>query len=148
MAAAVVPPTTVTLPYTLQHPINPKNALARPLLWLDVFGPGGLVRAQGIVDSGADRTSFPLPYGALLGYGSDVEEKDGRQAGGGMTYYEPKPGKVCHAQLPGDPHGPFPIQPIFVVGAQMILWGRLDFFRAWGVAFSETAQQFTIVRSA
>jgi hypothetical protein len=36
------------------------------------------------------------------------------------------------------------LNPSFVVGAQMVLWGRRDFMTFFDVAFQETQQRFTI----
>lgn len=120
--------------------------MARPFLWLDLVGPNGSVRTQGIVDSGADFSCLPYGYASLLGYQpADLTELQGTQVQGAMTLY--RAATPIRALLPGDmPRNTFELHPNFVENADMILWGRLDFFRVFSVVFTETMQQFTLVR--
>jgi hypothetical protein len=136
----------ITLPYQ-RHAFNQEDALARPFLWLDLTGPGGSVRTQGIIDSGADFSCLPYGYAELLGYGAaDLAPFQGSQVQGEMTFY--RANVTTRALLPGDTADrAFDLAPNFVKNAEMILWGRLDFFRAWGIAFDERGQRFTLVRA-
>lgn len=118
---------------------------ARPYLILDVQGPAGATRVDGVVDSGADISSLPYEYAAALGYQpADLEESTGTQASGTITYHRAAAPLV--AWLPAAQMWAFALHPSFVEGAEMALWGRADFFRAWHVSISEPSQQFRIVR--
>lgn len=135
----------ITLPYQ-RHALNQADALYRPFLWLDLTGPGGQARVQGIVDSGADFSCLPLGYAQILGYPPEsLQEFQGSQVQGAMTFYRAT--QPLSALLPSDSQdGAFQLHPNFVANAEMILWGRLDFFQTWGVGFSEPAKQFTLMR--
>ena len=50
------------------------------------------------------------------------------------------------AYLPDDPETRFELHPSFVGGTKAILWGRLDFMRAWLVLISQPREAFTIAK--
>jgi hypothetical protein len=97
-----------------------------------------------LVDSGADLSCLPYGYAELLGYDDgDLTEYQGTQAQGAMSMY--RAAIPIEAQLPGDTR-PFELHPSFIANGEMVLWGRLDLFRVFNVSFSETAQNFALIR--
>ena len=98
---------------------------------------------MGLVDSGADLTCLDLGFAALMGYtGQDLEEEQGVQAGGTMQLWKAK--QPSRAIIVGLPQPVFDLWPTFVQGNQTPLWGRADFFRAFGIGFDESNQRFSL----
>lgn len=130
----MAPPLELSLPY-MPGPDGAK----RPYLWLEVAG----LDVRGLIDTGADRSVFPLPYASALGYDSStLTLAQGQQVQGKMDIWIAT--KPVQAAVSGAPAGfEFPLQPIFVGGALNILWGRDDFLRSWDIALSEARQRFT-----
>jgi hypothetical protein len=53
----------------------------------------------------------------------------------------------CSARVVGIQGHDFQLTPVFVPGAAVPpLWGRVDFFMAFGVSFAEPSQTFTLTR--
>ncbi len=100
-------------------------------------------RILGIVDSGADTSSFPFGYASLMGYTPQtlVPETFGQAGGTGTAFRAQQP---CTAYVPEIPQVVVSMTPSFIPGAQMVLWGRKDFMTYFDVAFQETQQRFTI----
>jgi len=98
------------------------------------------------VDSGADFSCLPYGYVSLLGYQlHDLTPFQGSQVQGSMTFY--RADAPIRALLPGDMEDrAFELHPNFVQNAEMILWGRLDFFQVFTVVINEPAQQLILVR--
>lgn len=98
---------------------------------------------MGLLDSGADTTSFPMGYAHLMGYTAAMLEVQqiGQVAGTVNAFKAMQP---CTAVVPEMPHISVPIKPLFVPGAQMVLWGRCDFMAAFDVILQEKSQTFTI----
>jgi hypothetical protein len=97
----------------------------------------------GIVDSGADTTSFPIEYAQLMGYTpATLETETFSQAAGTASGYRAT--LPCTAVVPEVPGTVVSMTPSFVPGAQMVLWGRTDFMRVFDVHISESNQHFTI----
>jgi hypothetical protein len=118
--------------------------LPRPYLVMNVTGINGRSGGvMGIVDSGADTTTFPFEYASLMGYSPATltQETFTQAAGNGVGY---RATQQCTAVVPEIPLKVVQMMPSFIQGAQMVLRGRTDFMRAFEVAFHETQQRFTI----
>jgi hypothetical protein len=118
----------------------------RPYLVLHVTGLNGESGdIIGIVDSGADITSLPLDYASLMGYAAADLRSESVEGVGGATsaFHATKP---VLASVAGLDDSPFDLNPCFVDGNDMVLWGRSDFFKQFIVAFNENEQNFTIIR--
>lgn len=72
------------------------------------------------------------------------EEQVATAGGTASVYVADEPIEAYVVGLPGIP---FELWPSFGAENQMVLWGRHDFFKAFGVYFDETAQQVTLVRA-
>ena len=98
---------------------------------------------MGIVDSGADTTSLPFGYATLLGYSTaTLKEETFTQAGGTGTGYVAQ--QPCTAIVPEIPGTVIQLFPQFILGGQMVLWGRSDFMALFDVTIQESQQSFTI----
>ena len=118
---------------------------ARPYLVMVVTGINGQSGpVLGIVDSGADTSSFPYEYATLLGYtGATLKDEDFIQAGGvGKAYRATQTSTAVVQGLEGGPS--VLMTPSFIRGGQWVLWGRTDFMRVFNVGFFESQQVFTI----
>lgn len=117
----------------------------RPYLVLHVTGPGGAKGPiVGLIDSGADGTVLPLGYASLLGYGrSDLVAEPGAQVGGSVTMLRAQ--KPCDAVVPEMPDLGFEINPSFVNGCQIALWGREDLMQRFDVRIMERKKQFALI---
>lgn len=106
-----------------------------------INGRSGVV--AGIVDTGADSSSFPFEYAQLMGYSTAtlVPETFGQAGGTGNGYLATQP---CTAVVPEIPGTVVSMTPSFIPGSGMVLWGRTDFMMAFDVTISESSQQFTI----
>lgn len=116
----------------------------RPYLVMEVTGINGSKGAvMGIVDSGADTTCLPFGYASLMGYDSTllVEESFTQASGSGVAYRATKP---CVARVPEIPDVEIEIFPQFIQGADMVLWGRMDFMKVFEVTIREAMQTFVI----
>jgi hypothetical protein len=111
-----------------------------------VTAPSGLSGdIVGVVDSGADSTSLPAGFAALMGYDpSELVYAQGEGAGGAIDTWRAQ--RPCLAYVVGLDQYTFEFWPSFVAGGQDVLWGRADFFRAFGVMVEEEKQQFTLFR--
>jgi hypothetical protein len=106
-----------------------------------INGRSGLV--PGIVDTGADTSSFPFDYAQLMGYTTaTLVPETFAQAGGSGNGYRAT--QACSAVVPEVPGTVVSMMPSFVPGSPMVLWGRTDFMQVFDVAISESSQQFTI----
>ena len=116
----------------------------RPYLVLALTGINGQSgRVPGLVDTGADGTSLPLGYASLMGYtpATLAVETFGQADGTAQGYRALQPSR---ARVPEIPDIEWEISPMFASGAQIPLWGRVDFMRQFNVGIFETAQHFTI----
>ena len=116
----------------------------RPYLVMHLHGINGKSGpVWGLIDSGADRTSLPWEFAALMGYEpEDLQREPCVQAGGTtFAYMATKP---CTAVVPEIPDVPVSFNPTFIQGAQIILWGRQDVMRSFDVTIMETQQRFSI----
>jgi hypothetical protein len=97
----------------------------------------------GLVDSGADTTSFPLGYASLMGYSAATltQQPSVGVAGATNSYLATVP---CSMFVVGLPAVVIPITPTFVPGSQLVLWGRQDFMARFDVTVMEKQQQFSI----
>jgi hypothetical protein len=135
----------VKQPFSIAYRPFVDGDLPRPYLMMYVQGADGRGRTvTGIVDSGADSTSFPFDYAALFGYdATSLREEAFIHAGGaGIAYMALHP---CKAHVPEIPDVVFDIYPQFIRGAQMVLWGRRDFMRTFDVTIQEADQRFIVV---
>lgn len=95
------------------------------------------------MDSGADNTSLPLGFAALMGYdGATLRRQDGQGAGGTINTWVAQ--QSSQAEVPGWDGSGYEILPTFLEGGQMALWGRTDFFQRFDVAFHERRQAFVL----
>ena len=130
--------------YTLPYRDPYKNGLLRPWLSLQLTGINRRTgRVWGLIDSGADKTSLPLDYAALMGYtAAHLEQTDvGVADGSVVSCWAAKTPAIAY--LPGLATYKFEIYPTFMRG-DAVLWGRLDFFRAFVVTLDENAQAFAL----
>lgn len=119
----------------------------RPILILHVTGPTGAQGdIAGLVDSGADGTVLPAGYAPLMGYTpADVSPQQGAGAGGSVTMHQAtRSSKAFIAELP---ELVFELNPCFVQGCQIALWGRKDLMRQFDVNIMERRKQFSLTRS-
>ena len=118
--------------------------LARPILVMQVTGINGRSgMVPGIVDSGADTSSFPFDYAQLMGYGTTtLVTETFEQAGGSGNGYRALRART--AVVPEIPGTVVSMTPSFIPGSGVVLWGRTDFMMAFDVTVSESNQQFTI----
>jgi len=130
--------------YTLAYSDAFGNGV-RPYLALTVTGINGRSgRIVGLIDSGADKTSLPMGYAGLMGYGVRDLTAGSVGVADGSTV------SVWHASAPsqafisGLPDPVFDLLPTFVPGIPPVLFGREDFFQTFGVAFNEVRRQFTL----
>lgn len=128
-----------TLPYS-----DAFGTGARPYLVLHVTAPSGKSgNIWGLIDSGADATSLPLGFASLMGYRpTDLDQREAQQVSGKIDVWVPR--EPCRAELVGLPDYSFDLTPTFVDGSTHALWGRADFFSAFGVEFDETARCFIL----
>ena len=97
----------------------------------------------GIVDSGADTSAFPFGFAALMGYTREtLETQTFAQAGGTGNAFRAK--QPCIAQVPELPGITMELRPSFIVGAQMVLWGRNDFMTYFDVTFQQRDEKFIL----
>ncbi len=119
----------------------------RPFLVLTVTGPSGATGSiAGLIDTGADGTVLPTGYAPLMGYSpADIAAEQGAGVGGSVTMHQAtRPSK---ATIPEIPEFEFEINPCFVEGCQVALWGRKDLLRHFDVMIMERSQQFSLTRS-
>jgi hypothetical protein len=97
----------------------------------------------GLVDSGADTTSFPFGYASLMGYSLATlrQQSSVGVAGATASYVAQAP---CSMLVPEIPAVVVQIYPAFVPGSQLVLWGRQDFMARFDVAMMEKQQRFSI----
>jgi hypothetical protein len=118
----------------------------RPFLVLHVMGINGHSGViPGLIDSGADNTVLPAGYAPLMGYtGADLDTVQGGQVAGSVTLRNAtKPSK---AFVPEIPSLVFEINPCFVHGCQVALWGRADLMQQFDVTIMERKKQFSLVQ--
>jgi hypothetical protein len=116
----------------------------RPYLIMVVTGANGRSGpVMGLVDSGADTTSFPFGYASLMGYSTTTltEETFLQAAGTGSAYRALAPSS---AHVPEIPDVEIEMYPQFVRGAQLVLWGRRDFMTRFDVTIQESQKAFII----
>jgi len=121
----------------------------RPFLVLTVIGPGGNRRGSiaGLIDSGADGTVLPAGYASLMGYlAPDLVAEQGAQVGGSVTMWRAE--RSSRAFIPEIPQLVFDIDPSFVHGCQIALWGRKDLLHHFDVHIMERRKQFAVTPSA
>jgi hypothetical protein len=90
----------------------------------------------GLIDTGADGTVLPAGYAPLMGYSpADIATRQGAGVGGSVTMHQAtKPSK---AVIPEIPDFEFEINPCFVEGCQIALWGRKDLMQHFDVHIME-----------
>lgn len=117
----------------------------RPYLVLVVTGLDGRFQPLvGLVDTGADTTSFPFAFAGLLGYDTTTlsPPRDFGHAGGvGSSYSALVP---CTAAVPQVPNRTFELNLQFVDGGQFFLWGRSDFMAAFDVTIRQSRLEFSL----
>jgi hypothetical protein len=116
----------------------------RPYLWLTLTGPrdGQEIAIQGLVDTGADRSVFPIEYVEELGYKvDDLVPVELGQVEGSLSAWEAQ--KPCEAFVRGLESIKFEIQPLFA-GNLDALWGRADLMMTYTVSVSERAQELSL----
>lgn len=98
---------------------------------------------MGLVDSGADTTSFPFGYASLMGYTPATlnPQMSFGVAGSTTSYLAKEPSSMF---VPEVEKIVIDIRPLFIPGSQMVLWGRDDFMMRFDVAIREKAQEFSI----
>ncbi len=113
----------------------------RPYLWLQVTGPeGNSLPIRGLIDTGADRSSLPAEYAALLRLDpSDVAIETGQQVSGTFSVWTWP--TTLQAFVIGQPEYAFEIHPTFTPGSLTGLWGRSDFLRLWNFVLDEGNQR-------
>ncbi|HEV2944374.1 MAG TPA: hypothetical protein VGX26_04600 [Solirubrobacteraceae bacterium] len=119
----------------------------RPFLILNVTGPGGAKGPiAGLIDTGADGTVLPAGYAPLMGYSpADIAAQQGAGVGGSVTMHQAtKPSK---AVIPEIPDFEFEINPCFVEGCQIALWGRKDLMQHFDVKIMERKKQFALTQA-
>lgn len=98
---------------------------------------------MGLVDPGADTTSFPLGYASLMGYTPQmlIPQTTMQVAGTTTTFLAQQPSTMY---VPEIPDVVIETTPLFVPGSQLVLWGRCDFMARFDVAVIERRQIFTL----
>jgi Retroviral aspartyl protease len=118
----------------------------RPILILHVTGPGGAEGdIAGLIDSGADGTVLPAGYAPLMGYTpADIAAHQGAGMGGSVTMHQAtRPSKAFIPEMPGLV---FELNPCFVQGCQIALWGRKDLMQHFDVNIMERRKQFSLTQ--
>ncbi|HEY5428113.1 MAG TPA: hypothetical protein VIK04_03285 [Solirubrobacteraceae bacterium] len=117
---------------------------ARPYLVMQLHGVNGKSGpVWGLVDSGADRTSLPFEFAALMGYvAADLQQQQCIQVAGTTTTHVAQ--RPCTASVPEIPAVVIDLHPMFVPGSRTILWGRQDVMRRFDVTIMESQQRFSI----
>lgn len=97
----------------------------------------------GLVDSGADASTFPFGYATLLGYSSaTLTRSTSSTAGGNTTTFVAKaPSTAEVLEVPGVT---VQMHPVFAQAIEVVVWGRIDFMTYFDVNFMETQQRFSI----
>jgi Retroviral aspartyl protease len=115
---------------------------ARPYLVLTVTGPDGTKRGPipGLIDTGADGTVLPAGYAPLMGYtAADIVGQQGTQVGGSVTMWRAtRPSRAFIPEIPGVV---FDLNPCFVQGSQIALWGRGDLMHHFEVSIAERRKE-------
>ena len=134
--------TAVWFPYT-----DPWGSGVRPYLALALSGVNGsTVNVIGLLDTGADVSSLPMPYATLMGYTSATLTQGAVTVADGSEVPCFRPNPPCGAALPASPVAT-QISPTFMIGStvQNQVWGRLDVMAAFKtVAFKEQAKSFLL----
>lgn len=131
-------------PFVIRYRAVVTGDRPRPYLVMHVTGVNGKDgRVIGLADSGADITSMPFPYATLMGYSLDtLQEMTTVHAAGTATSYRAIQSSEMY--VPEMPSVIVTFTPVFVHGAETVLWGRCDFMAAFDVMFRESEQKFTI----
>jgi Retroviral aspartyl protease len=120
---------------------------SRPYLVLTVVGPDGTKQGPipGLIDTGADGTVLPAGYAPLMGYtAADIVAQQGTQVGGSVTMLQAtRPSRAFIPEIPGVV---FDINPCFVQGCQIALWGRRDLLHHFDLHLQERQKQFSLTR--
>ncbi len=118
----------------------------RPFLVLAVTGPGGAKGPiPGLIDTGADGTVLPAGYAPLMGYSpADIASQQGSGVGGSVTMHQAT--KPSTAVIPEIPDFAFEINPCFVEGCQIALWGRKDLMQHFEIKIMERSKQFSLTK--
>lgn len=110
-----------------------------------MHGPGGIITVPGLIDSGADNSTFPIEWTERLGIDKEAcEQAPCNTAGGITTQYIWREGVEAEIQALGVKirlHACFSEVPI-------VLLGRNDFFAAFRVTVDQRAQTFTLEQYA
>lgn len=120
---------------------------SRPYLVLTVTGPDGIKSGPipGLIDTGADGTVLPAGYAPLMGYtAADVVAQQGTQVGGSVTMLQAT--RPSRAFIPEIPDMLFDINPCFVQGCQIALWGRRDLLNHFDLHVAERRKEFSLTR--
>jgi hypothetical protein len=136
----------VTEELVLSVPYRPfvEDESARPyldILVTGINGESGII--SGLIDSGADDTSLPYGYAALMGYDESnlVPEEFGQVAGDFTAQRATVPSYMVVPQIP-DLRIEF--YPAFIEDSEIAIWGRLDFMSHFEVTIQEYNQVFTL----
>jgi hypothetical protein len=118
------------------------GAVLRPGIPMKLVDLNGTMKPQiyGLVDSGADISSFPLDWAKQLAIDpADLIEMDGDTAGGKTKNYYYPPG-VDAIVMGKKIH----LEAVFNAGLSVVLLGREDFFQLYKIAFHQRAKTFTL----
>jgi len=115
----------------------------RPYLVLQVAGPGGTQRLQGLIDTGADATVLPYELASVLGYSADtLESTSVQQLTGSVEAFQSN--IPAQAHLPGAPNDAFDLHPVFVPNCRSILWGQGDLAKRFELVFRTSESRLVI----
>ncbi len=97
----------------------------------------------GLLDTGADITAMPLGFASLLGYESQTltPVTIGTASAPASALRAKLP---CTAQVIGIEAVEISLHPVFVFGANEVLWGRTDLMSAFRILFDEKAAKFSL----
>jgi hypothetical protein len=135
----------LVVPYRRFDVVGQSDPL-RPLLACAFTGPNGVTQALfGIVDTGADFTSLPVPYAQTFGYDSSnlKDEPMVGANGAGITQVAQVPSRVS---VPDFGDHVTEVFPRFTAGLGIVLWGRRDFMTDFHVTICESDQRFFLDR--
>lgn len=136
-------------PFHIPYRFLPADPTPRPWLGMWVTGPNGQPRSvYGLVDSGADVVSFPLGWATELGFHTNTlgpPQPFGQAGGvGGSCQIATLP---IQAIVPEIPSVIVNVVPVFIDGAQYVLWGRA-FMMSYHVGIDEPNKRFSIQQHA
>jgi hypothetical protein len=112
-----------------------------------VTGPNGIARrVRGLIDTGADSSSFPAWYSEEFGYHAELLRMGtySGASGPGRSLTGTAP---CRARVPGvssEDTVELSITPSFLSDLPTVIWGRLDFMMRYDLTIFESQKRFMI----